>query len=186
MKGTFQGSKEMHFLSLRYQSRAHRNGGHLVTACTLVVLLGCSSGHVGTVVGRYTAAQGAVLVDTYAIGLEIRPRAETRGITLGFHHDTYIFGQAATEVRTPIGRWFYFCVPFPNTESVAVNSVLAGFDLEVNPNMAGAEFGLEHQFVTRVPARGSTLLHLRYNPRSPAQTILDFQVNETQAIHANP
>lgn len=145
-----------------------RRRGALLAA---VWFTGCATGHLGTVAGRYSLSKDALVLDTYAFGIEVRPRAETRGGMFGYGHTVYVFDRRAVPELPPTGRWQCFRITMPKVAPLFVATSRVGLDLGANRDLAGLSLGYSSMAAARLSVRDSQRLELHYDPRHPDQTV---------------
>lgn len=130
---------------------------------------GCAIDGVGAVAGRVIHADGAVVVRTYALGVEGRTRAEDAGLTLGYSARTYVF--AASEAETPEPGWHVFSVPLPRQPTVALQAEVVGVEARTSSREVGVSLGYrETTVLTAVAADASMVREFRFAPGEPEQT----------------
>ena len=138
----------------------------------------CTMGHIGSVAGRFTPCENALLMDVYAFGLDVRPQLETLGATLGYCHFVYILDTTSIYLKRKAGSWIYFNLPDVSSDAIGRSITCVGLDMEANPEMVGAQIGFVSTFVTKVPLKKSAITYLRFNPRVPcdaAAHIYDYE-----------
>src|ERR1700756_4407346 len=87
----------------------------------------CSVDSYGLVAANVSAADGAVIVDVYSIGANLRTRADDPGISLGAAKRSYVFPAAAGGNLAP--GWHYLWASLPERNSVAQDTQSVGLDL---------------------------------------------------------
>ena len=136
------------------------------------LLSSCSIEHIGSVVGRYTVCQNALLVHVYSIGIDVRPQLRTLGASVGYSHAVYIFDRGSFQQKMNTDHWTFLEVPKPNGGSpIASLATRIGLDIQYNPEMAGVQCGFMSTFVSEVPLDKSATIYFRYNPRAPRETV---------------
>ena len=152
-----------------------------ITRCFLLLyglcltITGCAVGNVGSLAAHVTQADGATVVDLYAVGLSLRTAPDDRGLQLGFGKRTYVFPDPpctpTTESLQP--GWYYFVVPLPDTAAVAIDSRHLGVDVPLGPVEFGITIGLQHTvLMAYLPSDRSLTMRLSYFSGQPARTYL--------------
>ena len=125
----------------------------------------CTMGHIGSVAGRFTSCENALLMDVYAFGLDLRPQLQTLGATLLSF--VYILDTKSIYPKGKSGSWIYFKLPDVSSDAIGRSITCVGLDVEANPEMVGAQIGFVSTFVTKVPLKKSAITYLRFNSRAP-------------------
>jgi hypothetical protein len=131
----------------------------------------CTYDHIGTLAGRYTVCDDAVLLDVYAIGIDLRPQPTLLGLSLGYCHVSYIFDPTTIGSEIHPGSWIFCRIPHPHAVPIANCAMNIGLDMEANPAVAGFQVGFDSTFFSTISLNKDSITYLRFNPRAPRHTI---------------
>ncbi len=130
---------------------------------------GCSIDNHGALAAKVTAAEGAYVVDTYAIGAALRTRADDPGMSIGFDRRSYIFDAVSNHAPDP--GWYYFEVPLPESTALVLHTENYGVELRIRANDTGISVGYRATTVmAQVPVGESIYRLLSYRPDAPEHT----------------
>ncbi len=127
-------------------------------------IVGCAVGNIGTLAGKVSHFEGTSLIELYSIGLHIRTRSDDSGLHFGFSERDYYLLENNKKIQ---GGWYLFCVPFPNSESVAQNLTTYGMDISLMSPESGISLGYQQ-----------TIFHYRVSPWS--SFYIEYQDNKPQ------
>lgn len=131
----------------------------------------CAVDGLGTTAALSTLADGAVVIDVYAVGAHVRTRSDDLGFGLGVGRRTYIFAASKAEELKP--GWSFFWAPLPRREAVALYRSQLGLDIYREADRVGLTLGLRSgAAIAWVPSGQTAIIELDYEPAAPTQTRL--------------
>ncbi len=137
----------------------------------LIMSSGCTVGDVGFLVGEITRADGAYVYSIEVLGAHLRPRSYEAGLAIGYQRRIYIFPDNLEDLP-PTGR-YYFSVPFPNCNPIALDSRVYGLDVRTTSQEAGLTIGARATTVMAdIASDQSRHFELDYRADSPEATRL--------------
>ena len=145
----------------------------LLAGCLVIggALAACSIDNHGTLAAKVTAAEGAYVVDTYAVGASLRTRADDPGISVGFDRRSYVFDTASGNAPSP--GWYYFSAPLPESPALVLHTENYGAEFRGRASDTGVSLGYRATTVmAEVPADESTYRLISYLPDAPEDTSL--------------
>lgn len=143
-----------------------------------VAASGCSIDSYGLVAANVTRADGALVVDVYSLGANLRTHADDPGLTLGAAKRSYVFPLAAGAGLAP--GWHYLWATLPERPAVAQNMQSLGLDLRSGAAGVGVTLGYgETAILAQADDAASFVLQLTYRPAAPGLTRLRYCDGET-------
>ncbi len=139
----------------------------------LTLLAACSVDGTGLSAARVSPADGAVVVELYALGAALRLQPGDQGLSLGGSRRTYIFPLAEAPALRP--GWHYFLIDLPAVQPVALHGTSYGLDLSAMPQQTALNLGFSDIVVLAdAPADAALLMQLSYQPDRPETTRLSY------------
>jgi hypothetical protein len=133
---------------------------------------GCSVGNYGVIAARVVNADGALVVDVYSVGVNLRTRVDDPGITVGASRRSYIFAPDRADLDE---GWHYLRVSMPDRPSVAQETESIGFDVRSGSPGLSFDLGYSETAVLARADRGSSLtMQIDYQPAQPSLTRLRY------------
>jgi hypothetical protein len=155
----------------------HRSWRKYVSMCQVVAVgtvfacIGCSVGNYGTLLARYTYTDTAVVLDSYTIGLQLRPQGPDGGLSLGYRRASYVFPRAAEQPEPTTVVWRCFAAPWPPGSLVTRGITTLGMEIQATPDMSRITLGYLDQMLTAGPPPGaSQVVSVFYNRNQPHRT----------------
>ena len=153
-------------------------------AAALAILTGCTVANYGTTAARVTHADGALIVDVFAVGGQLRTRSDDPGLSLGFARQSYVF--PLPEPTAPAPGWYYFHVPLPDRPAVALDLRTAGLDVQTMRSSFGFTLGYRASTVlARVQSDRDMVLQIHYVPSDPKVTVLLYCEGTLECLAKN-
>jgi hypothetical protein len=147
----------------------------------LVVVSSCTIDNYGATAARISKSESALVFDVYAIGGQLRTRADDAGLSLGYTKRSYVF--APPSDGGPSEGWHYFHVPLPDQPAVALNLTTVGLDLRAVRSAVGLALGYRASTILAQVDRDShVVLVIRYKPSEPEITRLHYCEGRTECF----
>lgn len=144
---------------------AYRHGA-ATAGFAFFLLSACAIDNYGLLAANVTHADGAIVIDVYTVGGQLRTAAADPGLTIGGSKRSYVFARDAGE--SPAPGWHYFRVPLPGTLPVALDSRSLGLDIRsAAPNFDVALGYHETTVLTRAASDSNDAWQLSYRPFEP-------------------
>ena len=142
---------------------------------TVLALLsgGCACGRIGTLAARRTITASAEIIDVYAFGALLRPRAVDGGFTLGWRHATYIYPRLAGDGAEEGARWTFGWAPQRDETPFFLAARSLGGEVASLPGVLHAHAGFRADaFTFAARADESRTVLFSYRDDAPGQTFL--------------
>lgn len=145
----------------------------IVFACA-----GCSIGNYGTLLARYTYTDTAVVMDSYNIGLQLRPQGPDGGWTLGYRRASYVLPRTEEQPEPTAVVWRCCYAPWPSGSLVMRGTTTLGMELQVTSDISRMTLGYLDQMITAgPPPGGSQAVRIFYNRNQPHLTHIFIQTD---------
>ena len=133
----------------------------------------CSVDGYGLSAARVSPADGAVVVELYALGAALRLQPGDQGLALGGSRRTYIFPLAEAPALRP--GWHYFLTDLPAVQPVALHGTSYGVDFSAMPQQTALNLGFSDIVVLAdTPADAALKMQLSYQSDRPETTRLSY------------
>ena len=127
--------------------------------------------NVGLLAAYQTHADGAVVIDVYSVGADLRTGGGEAGLSAGAIRRSYVF--PSEDVPSAEDGWHFLTYPRPATDPVAVNATVIGLDVRATTPEPSITLGYRATTVlVRVAADQSVTRELAYWPDDPKRTRL--------------
>lgn len=144
----------------------------------LAGLPACSVDGYGLSATRVSQGDGAMVVEVYSLGANLRLQSGDQGFGLGASRRSYVFPANAATALTP--GWHYFLTDLPALPPVAMRGTSYGLDLQAGPAQSGISLGFSETILaSQPPAQGSLQMQLSFHPDLPALTRLSYCREDT-------
>lgn len=141
-------------------------------------LAACSVDGYGLSATRVSQGDGALVVEVYSLGANLRLQSGDQGFGLGASRRSYVFPAAQAAKLAP--GWHYFLIDLPALPPVAMRGTSYGLDLQAGPAQTGLSLGFSETILaSQPPAEASLLMQLSFHPDLPAQTRLSYCRKDT-------
>ncbi len=139
----------------------------------------CAVDDMGFIAAEFTEGEGALVVDVYSLGGQLRTRSDDAGFTLGVQRRSYVFPRDAKDSPDP--GWQFFWLSLPETEVVAIDTRILGLEVWTTSSEASLALGFKASTIlARVPRDRSVAMMLAYTPDQPSQTRLKYCEEERE------
>ena len=109
-----------------------------------------------------THSDGAYIVDSYPLGVQLRTRSEDIGVTLGGSKRRYIFDPNVSNQLA--AGWYFFHSDLPEEAMVAVHSQAVGLEVDIEGNGVNGSVGYQERLDVRAGKDEDVVLKLHYEP----------------------
>jgi len=131
----------------------------------------CTIDNVGLLAAYQTHADGAVVIDVYSVGGDLRTSGGDAGLSAGAVRRSYVF--SSDGVPPADDGWHFLTYPLPPSDPVALNATVIGLDVRAAAPEPGITLGYRATTVlARVAADQSVTQELAYWPDDPKRTRL--------------
>ena len=139
---------------------------------TITVLCGgCSVNGYGFIAAEVFEGDGSQVVQVHNVGLDLRTRAESSGLTLGYARRVYVFSKNTRPLPT-VG-WHFLMVKLPETRSVLQYHEAFGADLSTGDDSFSATLGYRSRaLLAQIPNQVSLYRELSFSPKRLSATRL--------------
>ena len=127
--------------------------GILTTFLGTLVCAACALDGTGLVYADTFVAGDATVVRVRGFGALARVRADDPGLSLGYAENIYVFETAGTSGLPTAGR-YYFHVPLPSRNSIALVAFTVGLDMTASASAFGLNVGLSQRALLARAAAG--------------------------------